>query len=253
MRPNAQIRANAPVARSVFWVMMALIVWEVYQGVRANAAVPVGSWSHAWYDLVFIVLLPALSAFAFTRLFLVLTQSNRGTLNVYSVISSPWAWLFWVGLSVGLMGYGIHIAAHSLSQAMPAILAQGEFAAKIAFLDSTLGYLFLGAGFFLATVAIILLGQGRAQKRSGGERLLFMLGSLATYGFVLVYMGVAGEQIFGAIGASLAICVVSFWILPSVSEITLDPIGAFITPGSAAAFLTLVIWTVIVGGRPVWP
>lgn len=253
MRPNAQIRANAPVARSVFWVMMSLIVWEVFQGVRANAAIPAGAWSHTWFDLAFIVLLPALSAFAFTRLFLVLTQSNRGTLNVYSVISSPWAWMFWVGLAVGLMGYGIHTAARSLNRSMPAILAQGEFAAKIEFLDASLGYLLLGAGFFLATVAIILLGQGRAQKLSGGERLLFVLGSFATYGFVLVYMGVAEGQIFGAIGASLAISVVSFWILPSMSEITLDPIGAFVTPGSAAAFLTLVIWTVVVGGRPVWP
>ena len=91
MGPSTQIRANAPVARSVFWVMIPLIAWEVFQGIRAAAAVPTGSWSHTWYDLVLIVLLPALSAFAFTRLFLVLTQSNRGTLNIYSVISSPYA------------------------------------------------------------------------------------------------------------------------------------------------------------------
>ena len=35
--------------------------------------------------------------------------------------------------------------------------------------------------------------------------------------------------------------------------IALDPIGAFVTPGAAAAFLTLVIWTVVVGGQPTWP
>ncbi len=151
-----------------------MIAWEVFQGVRADAAVPTGSWSHTWYDLVLIVLLPALSAFAFTRLFLVLTQSNRGTLNVYSVISSPYAWMFWVGLAIGLCGYGIHTAAHSLARAMPEVLAQGEFAAKINFLDVQLGYLLLGFGFFLATIAIIFLGQGRAQRLSGAERLLFV-------------------------------------------------------------------------------
>ncbi len=159
VRSSTQIRANAPVARSVFWVMIPLIAWEVFQGVRADAAVPVGSWSHTWFDLVFIVLLPALSAFAFTRLFLVLTQSNRGTLNVYSVISSPYAWMFWVGLAIGLCGYGIHTAAHSLARAMPSVLAQGEFAAKIHFLDVQLGYTLLGFGFFLATIAIIFLAR----------------------------------------------------------------------------------------------
>lgn len=233
--------------------MITLIAWEVFQGVRADTGVPAGSWSHTWYDLVFIVLLPALAAFAFTRLFLVLTQSNRGTLNVYSVISSPYAWMFWVGLAIGLSGYGIHTAAHSLSRAMPEILARGEFAGKIQFLDVQLGYGLLGFGFLLATLAIIFLGQGRAQRLSGAESLLFIIGSLATYGAVLVYMGVGGGQIFGAIGASFVICLVSFLILPSVSEIALDPIAAFITPGAAAAFLTLVIWTVVVGGQPTWP
>lgn len=252
MRPNAQIRANAPVARSVFWVMISLIAWEVFQGVRANAAVPAGSWSHTPYDLVLLVLLPAFSAFAFTRLFLVLTQSNRGTLTVYSVISSPYAWMFWVGLAIGLSGYGIHTAAHSLYRAMPAVLARGEFAAKIHFLDTQVGLLLLGFGFFLATLAIMLLGQGAGQRLSGGERLLFGLGSLATYGAVIVYMGVGGGQIIAAIAASIAIVVISFWLLPP-SEVTSDPIGAFITPGAFAAGLTLIVWTVIVGGQPTWP
>ncbi len=253
MRPNSQMRANAPVARSVFWVMITLLAWEIYQAARENTAVQSGSWSHTWYDLVFIVFLPALTAFALTRLFLVLTQSNRGTLNVYSVISSPYAWMFWVGLAIGLSGYGIHMAAHSLFRAMPEVLAQGEFAAKIRFLDVHLGYGLLGFGFFFATLAIIFLGQGRAQRLSGGESLLFMIGSLITYGGILVYMGVGGGQIFGAIAASFLLCLASFWILPSVSEVALDPIGALVTPGAAAAFITLVVWTVIVGGQPTWP
>ncbi len=252
MRTATQVRSNAPVARSVFWVMISLFAWEIYQAVRSQAAIPSGSWSHPWFDLVLLTLLPAFSVFAFTRLFLVLTQSNRGTLNVYAVISSPYAAMFWVGLAIGLIGYGIHTAAHSLARAMPDVLARGEFAGKVDFLDVQLGYLVLGFGFFLATIALILLGQGRAQRLSGGERLLFFIGSLATYGVVIVYMGVGGGQIFAAIAASVVICVVSFWILPP-SEVTLDPIGAFITPGTLAALLTLIVWTVIVGGQPTWP
>jgi hypothetical protein len=236
----------------VFWLMISLIAWEAFSAVRAGAAVPKGSWSHTPIDLVFLVLLPALCAFAFTRLFLVLTQSNRGTLNVYSVISSPYAWMFWVGLAIGLVGYGIHTAAHSLFRAMPQILAQGEFAAKIQFLDVRVGYLLLGFGFFLATLAVILVGQGAGQRLSGGERVLFGLGSLATYGFVIVYLGVGGGQIIAAIAASIALVAASLWILPP-SEVTLDPIGAFVTPGALAAGLTLVIWTVVVGGQPTWP
>ncbi len=252
MRPSAQIRATAPVARSVFWVIISLLAWEVYQGVRASAEVPVGSWSHTPADLVFIVLLPALTAFAFTRLFLVLTQSNRGTLNIYSVISSPYAWMFWVGLAIGLCGYGIHTAAHSLYRAMPEVLARGEFAAKIQFLDARLGYLLLGFGFFLATMAIILVGEGAGQRLSGGERLLFGLGSLLTYGVVLVYVGVGGGQVIGAIAASIVIAATSLWMLP-LSEVTHDPIGAFVTPGTVVAALTLLVWTIVVGGQPTWP
>lgn len=236
----------------MFWLMISLVAWEVFQGVRANAAVPSGSWSRTPFDMVFLVLLPALCAFAFTRLFLVLTQSNRGTLNVYSVISSPYAWMFWVGLALGLVGYGMHMTAHALYRAMPAVLARGEFAAKIQFLDGRLGYLLLGFGFFLATMAIILVGQGAGQRLSGGERLLFGLGSLVTYGFVIVYLGVGGGQIIAAIAASVAIVTASLWILPP-SEVTHDPIGAFITPGALAAGVTLIVWTVVVGGQPSWP
>jgi hypothetical protein len=252
LRSNAQIRATAPVARSVFWLMISLLAWEIFSGVRAGATIPSGSWSHTPFDLVFLILLPALSAFAFTRLFLVLTQSNRGTLNVYSVISSPYALMFWVGLAIGLIGYGIHTAAHSLHRAMPQVLAQGDFAAKIEFLDARIGYLLLGLGFFLATLAIILIGQGAGQRLSGGERILFGLGSLATYGFVIVYLGVGGGQIIAAIAASIGLVAASLWILPP-SEVTHDPIGAFVTPGALAAGLTLVVWTIVVGGQPTWP
>jgi hypothetical protein len=229
-----------------------LLAWELFQGLRTGAGVPTGSWAIALVDLIFLTLLPAVSAFAFTRLFLVISQTARGTLNVYSTVSSPVAWLFWVGLGVGMIGHGIHISGHAIERAMPEIFAQGEFAAKVAFLDTRVGYLLLGIGFLLASMAILLLGQGAGQRISGPERLLFMLGSLATYGFVILYLGVGGGQIILAIIASAALSAVSLWTLPP-SEVTRDPIGAFIVPGSLLAGLTLIIWAVIVGGQPTWP
>jgi len=45
--------------------------------------VPTGAWPLSAVDAVFLVLIPALVRLAFIRLFLVLTQSARGTLNVY--------------------------------------------------------------------------------------------------------------------------------------------------------------------------
>jgi len=249
---TSQVRATAPVARSVFWLLLSLVAWELFQGLRAGTAIPGGFWALTPFDLVFLVVLPAFSAFAFTRLFLVVTQSARGMLNVYSVISSPFAWTFWLGLGIGLIGHGVHVAGHAVQRAMPEIFAQGEFAAKIAFLDVRLGYLLLGFGFFLASLVILLVGQGAGQRISGAERLLFVLGSLATYGFVIVYLGVGGRQIIPAIGASIVLSAVSFWTLPP-SEVTRDPIGALIIPGTFLAGVTLIVWTLIVGGQPTWP
>jgi hypothetical protein len=247
-----QVRATAPIARNVFWLMISLMAWEVFQGLRAGAVAPAGSWTLTWFDLVLFVLLPALSAFAFTRLFLAVTQSARGTLNVYSAISSPHAWAFWMGLGIGMIGHGIHLAGHAIQRAMPEIFSQGEFAAKIAFLDTRVGYLLLGLGFFLASLAILLLGQGTGQRMSGPQRLLFVLGSLATYGLVIVYLGVAGRQVILAITASVVLSTVGLWTLPP-SELTRDPIGAFIVPGALLAGLTLIGWTIVVGGQPTWP
>ena len=249
---TSQARATVPVARSVFWVMISLMAWELFQALRAKAGIPKGSWAVEPVDLVFLVLLPALSVFAFTRLFLVVSQTARGTLNVYSAISSPLAWIFWLGLAIGIMGHGVHVAAHLIVRSLPDIFSQGEFASKVAFLDTQAGYLLLGSGFFLASLSLLLLGQGTGQRISGPERLLFVLGSFATYGVVIVYVGVGGGQVIAAIGASAALSAVSLWSLPP-SEVTSDPIGAFIVPGSFFAGLTLIIWTIIVGGQPTWP
>jgi hypothetical protein len=251
--PNtSRVLATAPVARSVFWLMITLLAWILFQGLRAAVPIPKGSWALTPFDLFFLVLLPALSAFAFTRLFLVITQSSRGTLNVYSVISSPLAWMFWTGLGIGMVGHGVHLAGHAAQRALPEVFLQGEFADKIAFLDVSLGYFLLGLGFFLATLAILIMGQGVGQRISGAERLLFVLGSLATYGLVIVYLGVEGRQIIFAIAASVVLSAVSFWTLPA-SEITRDPIGALVVPGTFLAGLVLIVWTLVAGGQPTWP
>jgi hypothetical protein len=199
-----------------------------------------------------MVLLPALAAFAFTRLFLVISQTARGTLNVYSAISSPLAWTFWIGLSLGMIGHGVHLAGHWVSRSLPDIFDQGEFASKIAFLDTKMGYLLLGVGFFLVTLALLLIGLGSGPRVTGPERLLFGLGSLATYGAVLIYLGIGGGQVIAAIAASVVISAVSLWKLPP-SEITSDAIGALMFPGTFLAGVTLIVWTIIVGGQPVWP
>ena len=253
MRPaTTQARAVAPVARSIFWVLVSLIAWEVFQAVRAGTAVPGGSWALSPVDLVFLILLPAFAAFAFTRLFLVVSQSARGTLNVYAAISSPLAWMFWLGIGIGMIGHGMHVAAHALARSLPDIYIQGEFASKVAFLDGRAGYLALGFGFFLITLSLLLIGLGSGPRITGPERLFFMLGSLATYGVVFLYVGIGGGQVIAAIAAAVVLSAVSLWKLP-LSEITSDPIGAVVFPGTFLAGIALIVWTVIVGGQPTWP
>jgi hypothetical protein len=248
----SQSKTSAPVARNVFWLMISFVAWELFQGLRARAAVPGGSWPLNPLDLVFLVLLPTLSAFAFARLFLGLTQSARGTLNVYSALSSPFAWIFWIGLGISMIGHGVHVAGGAMMRALPETFAMGEFAAKISFLDTRVGYFLLGLGLFMATLAIVVMGQGAGQRLSGPERFLFILGSLATYGVALIFLGVGASQIIPAIVASVIISAVSLWSLPP-SEVTRDPIGAFVVPGTFLAGLALIAWTLIAGGQPTWP
>lgn len=252
MRTTIAVQGSAPVSRSTFWLMVSLLAWGLFQGIRAGAPVRAGSWALGPVDLIFLVLLPALAAFAFARLFLVLTQSVRGSLNVYSVISSPFAWLFWVGMAVGLIGHGIHIAGHALYRALPDMYIQGEFAAKAAFLDSQAGYLLLGGGFFLASAALLSVGQGAGHRISGGERVMFFLGSLATYGVAFIYLGVGGGLLIPAIAASVILSIIGF-VMQSPYEITRDPVATLIMPGTFLAGVALIIWTIVVGGQPTWP
>lgn len=246
------MRVTAPVARSVFWLLIALVAWELYQSLRAGAEVPSGSWAIPAVDLIFLVLLPAFAAFAFTRLFLVVGQSARGTLNIYTAISSPVAWVFWFGIAIALIGHGLHLAAHAIHKAMPAIFTEGEFATKIIFLDGEVGYLLLAVGLFLTSAAVLISGQGSGQPLSGLERPVFVLGSLATYGVAIIYLGVGAGQIIFAIIASAILSAVSLWNMPPY-EVTRDPVAALIVPGALLAGVALIIWTIVVGGQPTWP
>ena len=246
---SSRVGVSAPITRPVFWVMLSMVAWELFQGLRIGSAVPTGSWPLSAVDAIFLLLLPALCAFAFVRLFLVLTQSARGTMNVYASLSSPWAWVFWIGISLAMLGQGAHLAGYAIRRQLDPDIVMGTFAAQIKFMDISFGYAVLGLGFFLVTTATLFLGHGAAQRLAGLERVLFVLGSVATFGALGVIIGVGAHQYIPTIGATAALTVAGFLMVPP-SEITYDPIAAFIVPGSALSCLIVLIWTLVVGGQP---
>jgi hypothetical protein len=239
----------APITRMVFWTMVSMAAWELFQGLRVGAAVPSGSWPLSGVDVVFLVLIPAICAFTFIRLFLVLTQSARGTLNVYAALSSPWAWVFWIGICLTMIGHGVHLAGHAIWRQLPEAFSQGEFAAKIAFLDVDFGFSLLALGVFLITLATLFIGYGATQRLRGLDRFVFLLGSLATYGALGILLGVGAQLYIAVIAANTTLTVLGLLLVPP-HEILNDPITAFVLPGTFASALILLIWTMIVGGQP---
>jgi hypothetical protein len=229
--------------------MISMIAWELFQGLRLGAAVPSGSWPLSAVDAIFLVLLPALCALAFIRLFLALTQSARGTMNVYTALSSPWAWVFWLGICVAMLGQGAHLAGNAIWRQIDPDIFRGDFAAKVQFLDISFGYAVLGLGIFLVSVSTLFLGRNAAQRLAGAERFVFILGSLATYGVLGVVIGVGAHQYIATIAATATLAVAGFLLVPP-HEITYDPITAFMVPGSAVSCLIVLIWTLVVGGQP---
>lgn len=246
---SSRVGVSAPITRPIFWVMISMVAWELFQGLRIGAAVPTGSWPLSAVDAIFLLLIPTLCAFAFIRLFLVLTQSARGTMNVYAALASPWAWVFWIGISLAMLGQGVHLSGYAIRRQLDPGIVMGTFAAQIKFMDISFGYAVLGLGFFLVTAAMLFLGHGAAQRLAGGERFLFILGSLATFGVLGVIIGVGAHQYIATIGATAALTVAGFLMVPP-PEITYDPIAAFIVPGSAVSCLIVLIWTLVVGGQP---
>jgi hypothetical protein len=244
-----RVGATAPVTRMVFWVMVSLVAWQLYQGLRIGAAVPTGSWPISPVDVVFLVLIPALCAFTFIRLFLVLTQSASGTMNVYAALSSPWAWVFWLGACITMIGHGVRVAGNALWRQLPEAFAQGEFANKVSFIDVEFGYTLLGLGLFFMSLATLFVGYGANQRLSRPERLLFLVGSLASYGTLGILMGVFAHQYIPTIAGGALLTFLGMMLVPP-SEIMRDPITAMMIPGAFVSALVLLIWTLIVGGQP---
>lgn len=245
-------RTMAPVMSSVRWLMLAILGWEAAQLLREAGPPTTGSWPISPFELLLLFVMPALTAFAFVRLFLASIQSAYGSLNTYTLTASPWAWAFWLGLAVAMVGQGEHLGADALNAALPSVVAHGDFAAKVEFFDERLGHWLIGLGFFLMTAVVVVLGQGASSRALGAERLLLGAGSVLTYGFTVLYLGVEGQQLVPTILGSGLITALGLWILPP-SELTRDPVGLLIIPGTSLGGLALLTWGLLVGGQPSFP
>lgn len=230
----------------------AILSWEAVQflrefGPETTRGLPINP-----YELVLLFVVPGLAAFAFVRLFLACVQSSYGSLNTYTLTASPFAWVFWLGLAVAMVGQGTHLTADALNAALPSVVAHGDFAGKVDFFDERLGHWLLGLGFFAMSAVILILGPGSAQAALGPDRLILGLGSVATFGFAVVFIGVEGGQIVPALIGSGLLIALGFWFVPR-GDRTHDPIGLLILPGTVLAGLILLTWGLVVGGQPTWP
>jgi len=233
-------------------VLATAIAWEVVQVLQTTGPPATGSWPVNPFDILLLTVMPALTAFAFVRLFLAVVQSGFGSLNTYTLTSSPWAWAFWMGLAVAMVGQGAHWAANTLNLALPEVVRHGAYGAQAEFLDEQLGHWLLGGGFFLMMLVVMVLGQGAAQRIVGGERGLLALGSLVTFGFAVLFIGTDGGQIVPAILGSGILVGLALRALPP-AEISRDPVSLLIVPGVSVGGIVLLSWGLIVGGQPAWP
>ncbi len=245
-------RGSAPVAGSVRWLVVAMMAWIVMRLLRNVGPTTLGSWPLTLFELLVLVLMPALAGFALVRLFLAVIQSASGSLNTYTLTASPWAVIFWFSFAMAMVGYGAHVTSAILMDQLPDVIRNGEFAAVLEFFDTTLSLLLVGVGFFGTTAVILVAGRGAAPPVFGPERLLLALGSIITYGYAVVYVATQGPMYIPAILASAVLGGFGVWIMGPY-EATQDPVGLLIIPGNLAAALTLIAWGLIVGGRPVWP
>jgi len=237
---------------SVRWLLLSLLAWEGVHVARSFGPATTRSLPISPFELLLFFVMPALTAFAFVRLFLAIVQSSYGSLNTYTLTASPWAWGFWMGLAIAMVGQGTHLAAAALHQALPTIVEHGDFASQLEFFDNRLGHWLLGTGFFLMSAVLLVLGQGTAQRALGAERPALAAGSLITYGFAVLYIGVEGQQLVPALLGSVVLVALGLWVLPP-SEATRDPVGLLIIPGTAVAAVILLAWGLVVGGQPTWP
>lgn len=245
-------RAAAPVVGSVRWVMATIVAWEIVQVLQTRGPLTTGSWPVSPFDLLLLTVMPGLTAFAFVRLFLAVVQSGFGSLNTYTLTSSPWAWAFWFGLAIAMVGQGAHWAANSLNTALPEVVRHGAYGAQAEFLDAELGHWLLGGGFFLMTLVVMALGQGATYRIVGGERGILAVGSLLTFGFAVLFIGVEGRQMVPAILGCGVLVGLALRALPP-AEMSRDPVSLLIVPGVSLAGIVLLAWGLLVGGQPTWP
>lgn len=246
-------RAAAPVASSIRWLIVVLLFWILVRLLRNVGSQALGSWPLSLFELLALVVAPALAGFAFVRLFLAIVQSASGSLNTYTLTASPWAIVFWLCLAVTLLGYGSHITASALAARMPDLIRHGDFARMIGFFAETLSTWLVGAGFFGISLVVLVLGRGAAPPAFGPERLLTGLGSLLTYGYAIVYLATQQASLFlPVLLCSLVLAGFGLWLM-GVYEASSDPVGLLIIPGSLLAVVALLVWAIVVGGRPTWP
>lgn len=245
-------RNAAPVLSSVRWLLLSILGWEVVYVLRTVGPQEIGRIGLGPFELLLFTLMPALTAFALVRLFLAVVQAAYGSLNTYTLTSSPWAWLFWLSLGLVLVGAGTHVTADVLGRALPEVVQRGEFSARLMFFDNTLSAWLLGLGIFLATGVVLMLGPGAAQMVVGVERLVMALASVTTYGAFVVFLGVMRQQFLLALLGSVILSGIGLRVL-SRGELTRDPVTLAIIPGTAVAGAALLIWAALAGGQPTWP
>jgi hypothetical protein len=237
---------------SVRWLLLSMFVWAVVYALRTVGSQTVGGIPLGLFELLLFTLMPALVSFAFVRLFLAVVQAAFGSLNTYTLTSSPWAWLFWLSLGMAIVGQGSNLTADVLSRLLPEVVQHGEFSARLAFFNQTLAVWLLAGGIYLATGVILVLGPGAAQMVMGVERMLMAVASVLTYGALVLFVGVIHGQFFLALVGSIVLSAIGLRILPR-GELTRDPVTLAVVPGTAIAGVVLLVWAMVVGGRPTWP
>jgi len=245
-------RANAPVASSIRWFIFAIVLWHAARALRGVGGPLLGSWPLSFFELSLLTIIPALFAFSLIRVFLALVQAGYGSLNTYTLTASPWAWGFWIALALILVAFGIHGAGTILERLLPEVVRNGEFAAQLVFIGDTLGYFLLGLGIVLATLVLIASSPGGSYAVFGLERAFLFTASLLTYGYGVLYMGLAAGFYVPSILAAAIVSGIALWLLTPY-DVLRDPLGLLVVPGTALGALTLMVWGLIIGGPPSWP
>ena len=109
-----------------------LVAWEIVQVLKTWDPTHPGSWPVSLFEvLLLLTVMPALTAFAFVRLYLAVVQSGYGSLNTYTLTSSPWAWALLDGPGQSpWWDRGRTSWPNTLNAALPEVVRRGEFGAK---------------------------------------------------------------------------------------------------------------------------